>query len=59
MSEYRQEGIFAQRTVAVDEAYLKIHRNQGGYELLGRTKDLLRTREQQRQALAHKQLTPR
>ncbi|KAJ4702363.1 Pyrophosphate--fructose 6-phosphate 1-phosphotransferase subunit alpha [Melia azedarach] len=40
------EGLFAQKTLEITEDILATYKNQGGYDLLGRTKDQIRTTEQ-------------
>jgi pyrophosphate--fructose-6-phosphate 1-phosphotransferase len=40
------EGLFAQRTLEITEELLASYRNQGGYDLLGRTKDQIRSLQQ-------------
>ncbi|KAK9063992.1 hypothetical protein SSX86_017864 [Deinandra increscens subsp. villosa] len=40
------EGLFAQKTLEITDDILATYRNQGGYDLLGRTKDQIRTQEQ-------------
>lgn len=39
-----------EKTIAINEETFKPFRNLGGYDYLGRSHDLLRTPEQQRQA---------
>eukprot|EP00252_Welwitschia_mirabilis_P013359 TRINITY_DN29422_c0_g1_i1.p1 TRINITY_DN29422_c0_g1~~TRINITY_DN29422_c0_g1_i1.p1 ORF type:complete len:612 (+),score=138.07 TRINITY_DN29422_c0_g1_i1:180-2015(+) len=46
------EGLFAQNTLEITDDILKCYRNQGGYDLLGRTKDQIRTTSQVNAALA-------
>ncbi|XP_068652558.1 pyrophosphate--fructose 6-phosphate 1-phosphotransferase subunit alpha-like [Aristolochia californica] len=46
------EGLFAQKTLEITEEVLSTYKNQGGYDLLGRTKDQIRTTEQVNGALA-------
>lgn len=46
------EGLFAQRTLEITDDILSTYKNQGGYDLLGRTKDQIRTIEQVNAALA-------
>ncbi|KAI3730257.1 hypothetical protein L1987_61426 [Smallanthus sonchifolius] len=46
------EGLFAQKTLEITDDVLATYRNQGGYDLLGRTKDQIRTQEQVNSALA-------
>ncbi|KAG5010138.1 hypothetical protein AAZX31_07G150300 [Glycine max] len=46
------EGLFAQKTLEITEDILSTYKNQGGYDLLGRTKDQIRTTEQVNAALA-------
>ncbi|KAL0392237.1 UNVERIFIED_CONTAM: Pyrophosphate--fructose 6-phosphate 1-phosphotransferase subunit alpha [Sesamum radiatum] len=45
------EGLFAQKTLEVTDEILATYKNQGGYDLLGRTKDQIRTTEQVNAAL--------
>uniref|UniRef100_A0A5B7B7M3 Pyrophosphate--fructose 6-phosphate 1-phosphotransferase subunit alpha n=1 Tax=Davidia involucrata TaxID=16924 RepID=A0A5B7B7M3_DAVIN len=40
------EGLFAQKTLEITDDILATYKNQGGYDLLGRTKDQIRTIEQ-------------
>ncbi|GMH27377.1 hypothetical protein Nepgr_029220 [Nepenthes gracilis] len=46
------EGLFAQKTLEITDDILSTYKNQGGYDLLGRTKDQIRTTEQVSAALA-------
>ncbi|KAJ0702062.1 putative diphosphate--fructose-6-phosphate 1-phosphotransferase [Helianthus annuus] len=46
------EGLFAQRTLEITDNILSTYKNQGGYDLLGRTKDQIRTQEQVNAAMA-------
>ncbi|CAI9762976.1 unnamed protein product [Fraxinus pennsylvanica] len=45
------EGLIAQKTLEVTDDVLATYKNQGGYDLLGRTKDQIRTTEQVNAAL--------
>ncbi|EXB56254.1 Pyrophosphate--fructose 6-phosphate 1-phosphotransferase subunit alpha [Morus notabilis] len=45
------EGLFAQKTLEITDDILATYKNQGGYDLLGRTKDQIRTIEQVNAAL--------
>ncbi|CAM8974878.1 unnamed protein product [Rhodiola kirilowii] len=45
-------GLFAQKTLEISDDILATYKNQGGYDLLGRTKDQIRTTEQVNAALA-------
>ncbi|XP_047976132.1 pyrophosphate--fructose 6-phosphate 1-phosphotransferase subunit alpha-like [Salvia hispanica] len=45
------EGLFAQKTLEMSDEILATYKNQGGYDLLGRTKDQIRTTEQVNAAL--------
>ncbi|KAJ9186276.1 hypothetical protein P3X46_001874 [Hevea brasiliensis] len=45
------EGLFAQRTLEITDEVLSTYKNQGGYDLLGRTRDQIRTTEQVNAAL--------
>ncbi|XP_043717670.1 pyrophosphate--fructose 6-phosphate 1-phosphotransferase subunit alpha-like [Telopea speciosissima] len=40
------EGLFAQKSIEITEDIVLTYRNQGGYDMLGRTKDQIRTSEQ-------------
>ncbi|XP_008802157.1 pyrophosphate--fructose 6-phosphate 1-phosphotransferase subunit alpha-like [Phoenix dactylifera] len=46
------EGLFAQKTLEITDDILSTYKNQGGYDLLGRTKDQIRTTEQVNAAMA-------
>ncbi|PSS31147.1 Pyrophosphate--fructose 6-phosphate 1-phosphotransferase subunit alpha like [Actinidia chinensis var. chinensis] len=46
------EGLFAQRTLDITDDILATYKNLGGYDLLGRTKDQIRTTEQVNAAMA-------
>ncbi|KAF3325533.1 pyrophosphate--fructose 6-phosphate 1-phosphotransferase subunit alpha [Carex littledalei] len=46
------EGLFAQKTLEITDDILSSYKNQGGYDLLGRTKDQIRTTEQVNAAMA-------
>ncbi|WCJ44778.1 Pyrophosphate--fructose 6-phosphate 1-phosphotransferase subunit alpha [Euphorbia peplus] len=46
------EGLFAQKTLEITDDVLATYKNQGGYDLLGRTKDQIKTTEQVNAALA-------
>lgn len=46
------EGLFAQKAIEISDDILTTYKNQGGYDLLGRTKDQIRTTEQVNAALA-------
>jgi pyrophosphate--fructose-6-phosphate 1-phosphotransferase len=46
------DGLFAQKTLEITDDILSTYKNQGGYDLLGRTKDQIRTTEQVNAALA-------
>ncbi|KAG6699723.1 hypothetical protein I3842_08G079400 [Carya illinoinensis] len=45
------EGLFAKTTLEITDEVLSTYKNQGGYDLLGRTKDQIRTTEQVNAAL--------
>ncbi|RWR80614.1 Phosphofructokinase domain-containing protein [Cinnamomum micranthum f. kanehirae] len=45
------EGLFEQKTIEITENIVLAYRNQGGYDMLGRTKDQIRTTEQVHAAL--------
>nr|GLL48507.1 pyrophosphate--fructose 6-phosphate 1-phosphotransferase subunit alpha [Ipomoea trifida] len=45
------EGLFAQKTLEITDDILATYKNQGGYDLLGRTKDQIRSTEQVNAAL--------
>jgi pyrophosphate--fructose-6-phosphate 1-phosphotransferase len=40
------DGLFAQKTLEISDEVLSSYKNQGGYDLLGRTRDQIRTTEQ-------------
>ncbi|XP_004253113.1 pyrophosphate--fructose 6-phosphate 1-phosphotransferase subunit alpha-like [Solanum lycopersicum] len=46
------EGLFAQKTLEITNDILATYKNQGGYDMLGRTKDQIRTTEQVNAAMA-------
>ncbi|XP_055834266.1 pyrophosphate--fructose 6-phosphate 1-phosphotransferase subunit alpha [Solanum dulcamara] len=46
------EGLFAQKTLEITDDVLATYKNQGGYDMLGRTKDQIRTTEQVNAAMA-------
>ncbi|KAF5955864.1 hypothetical protein HYC85_008720 [Camellia sinensis] len=46
------EGLFAQKTLEITDDILATYKNQGGFDLLGRTKDQIRTTKQVNDALA-------
>ncbi|OMP04033.1 hypothetical protein CCACVL1_02208, partial [Corchorus capsularis] len=46
------QGLFAQKTLEITDDILSTYKNQGGYDLLGRTQDQIRTTEQVKAALA-------
>ncbi|KAG9134234.1 hypothetical protein Leryth_019178 [Lithospermum erythrorhizon] len=46
------EGLFAQKALEVTDDIQATYKNQGGYDLLGRTKDQIRTTEQVKAAMA-------
>lgn len=46
------EGLFAQKTLEITDDILATYKNQGGYDMLGRTQDQIRTTEQVNAALA-------
>ncbi|KAF5179996.1 Pyrophosphate--fructose 6-phosphate 1-phosphotransferase subunit alpha [Thalictrum thalictroides] len=46
------EGLFAQKTLEITDDVLATYKNQGGYDMLGRTKDQIKTTEQVNAALA-------
>ncbi|KAK4374283.1 hypothetical protein RND71_004960 [Anisodus tanguticus] len=46
------EGLFAQKTLKITNDVLATYKNQGGYDMLGRTKDQIRTSEQVNAAMA-------
>ncbi|KAI5442959.1 hypothetical protein KIW84_011844 [Lathyrus oleraceus] len=46
------EGLFAHKTLEITDSVLSTYKNQGGYDLLGRTKDQIKTTEQVNAALA-------
>ncbi|CAH8389974.1 unnamed protein product [Eruca vesicaria subsp. sativa] len=45
------EGLFAQKTLEITDDTLQTYKNQGGFDLLGRTKDQIKTTEQVNAAL--------
>ncbi|XVE56306.1 hypothetical protein DITRI_Ditri03aG0228100 [Diplodiscus trichospermus] len=45
------QGLFAQKTLEITDDVLSTYKNQGGYDLLGRTQDQIRTTEQVNAAL--------
>ncbi|KAI4389664.1 hypothetical protein MLD38_001865 [Melastoma candidum] len=45
------DGLFAQKTLEISDEILLTYKNQGGYDILGRTKDQIRTTEQVNAAL--------
>ncbi|XP_044474462.1 pyrophosphate--fructose 6-phosphate 1-phosphotransferase subunit alpha-like isoform X3 [Mangifera indica] len=45
------EGLFAKKTLEITDDILSTYKNQGGYDLLGRTKDQIRSTEQVNAAL--------
>ncbi|CAL5038346.1 unnamed protein product [Urochloa decumbens] len=46
------DGLFAQKTMEITEETLSSYKNQGGYDMLGRTRDQIRTTEQVKAAMA-------
>ncbi|CAL9127522.1 unnamed protein product [Musa textilis] len=46
------EGLFAKKTLEITDHILSTYKNQGGYDLLGRTKDQIRTTEQVNAAMS-------
>ncbi|CAD6249734.1 unnamed protein product [Miscanthus lutarioriparius] len=46
------DGLLAQRTLEITDEVLASYKNQGGYDMLGRTKDQIRTTEQVNGAMA-------
>ncbi|XP_020090695.1 pyrophosphate--fructose 6-phosphate 1-phosphotransferase subunit alpha isoform X2 [Ananas comosus] len=46
------EGLFAQKSLEITDDILSTYKNQGGYDLLGRTADQIRTTEQVNAAMA-------
>ncbi|KMZ62517.1 Diphosphate--fructose-6-phosphate 1-phosphotransferase, 6-phosphofructokinase [Zostera marina] len=46
------EGLFAQKFLKITEEVLSTYKNQGGYDMLGRTQDQIRTTEQVNAAMA-------
>ncbi|GJR46836.1 reverse transcriptase domain-containing protein [Tanacetum coccineum] len=46
------EGLFAQKTLDIADDVLATYKNKGGYDLLGRTKDQIRTTKQVNSAMA-------
>ncbi|XP_044510853.1 pyrophosphate--fructose 6-phosphate 1-phosphotransferase subunit alpha [Mangifera indica] len=45
------EGLFAKKTLQITDDILSTYKNQGGYDMLGRTQDQIRTTEQVNAAL--------
>uniref|UniRef100_A0A0D9WPV9 Pyrophosphate--fructose 6-phosphate 1-phosphotransferase subunit alpha n=1 Tax=Leersia perrieri TaxID=77586 RepID=A0A0D9WPV9_9ORYZ len=46
------DGLFAQKTLEITDEVLSSYKNQGGYDMLGRTRDQIRTTEQINAAMA-------
>ncbi|PWZ21179.1 Pyrophosphate--fructose 6-phosphate 1-phosphotransferase subunit alpha [Zea mays] len=46
------DGLLAQRTLEITDKVIASYKNQGGYDMLGRTKDQIRTTEQVNGAMA-------
>ncbi|RCV08051.1 hypothetical protein SEVIR_1G300500v4 [Setaria viridis] len=46
------DGLLAQKTLEITDEVLSSYKNQGGYDMLGRTKDQIRTTEQVKGAMA-------
>ncbi|KAG2653464.1 hypothetical protein PVAP13_1NG458100 [Panicum virgatum] len=46
------DGLLAQKTLEITDEVLSSYKNQGGYDMLGRTKDQIRTKEQVNGAMA-------
>jgi len=46
------DGLLAQKTLEITNEVLSSYKNQGGYDMLGRTKDQIRTKEQVNGAMA-------
>lgn len=46
------DGLFAQKTMEITNEALSSYKNQGGYDMLGRTRDQIRTTEQVKAAMA-------
>uniref|UniRef100_A0A0D9VK63 Phosphofructokinase domain-containing protein n=1 Tax=Leersia perrieri TaxID=77586 RepID=A0A0D9VK63_9ORYZ len=46
------DGLLAQKTLEITDEILSSYKNQGGYDMLGRTKDQIRTTEQVNGAMA-------
>ncbi|PNT75991.1 pyrophosphate--fructose 6-phosphate 1-phosphotransferase subunit alpha isoform X2 [Brachypodium distachyon] len=45
------DGLFAQKTLEITEEVLSSYKNQGGYDMIGRTRDQIRTTEQVKAAM--------
>ncbi|KAI3853888.1 hypothetical protein MKX03_018903 [Papaver bracteatum] len=45
------EGLFSKKTIEITDDIVSAYRNQGGYDMLGRTKDQIRTKEQVKSAV--------
>lgn len=46
------DGLLAQKTLEITNEVFSSYKNQGGYDMLGRTKDQIRTTEQVNGAMA-------
>jgi hypothetical protein len=45
------DGLFAQKTLEITGEVISSYKNQGGYDMLGRTRDQIRTTEQVKAAM--------
>ena len=45
------DGLLAQKTLEITDEVLSSYKNQGGYDMLGRTRDQIRTTEQVKAAM--------
>ncbi|KAK1605943.1 hypothetical protein QYE76_029616 [Lolium multiflorum] len=45
------DGLFAQKTLEITDEVISSYKNQGGYDMLGRTRDQIRTTEQVKAAM--------
>ncbi|KAM0858476.1 hypothetical protein ACQ4PT_047797 [Festuca glaucescens] len=45
------DGLFAQKTLEITDEVISSYKNQGGYDMLGRTRDQIRTTEQVKAAI--------
>jgi pyrophosphate--fructose-6-phosphate 1-phosphotransferase len=45
------DGLFAQKTLEITNEVISSYKNQGGFDMLGRTRDQIRTTEQVKAAM--------